>query len=237
MFITIKKKHIIITLAIIFGLIVVFAGVYGIRSATAIRPYRDMTVVIDAGHGGRDGGVTGVNTGIRESELNLAIARSLRHFFVLHGYNVVMTRESQAGLYGNAPQGHRKAADFERRREIIERTSPDLVISIHLNSFPLPSVRGAHVFFAPNAHEGTQAIAASIQNSLNNNLEASSRRAARGDYFIIQCNRFPAVLVEGGYLTSPEDESLLVTAAYQERLAFAIFAGVHTMVENGQWPF
>ena len=237
MFITITKRHILVSLAVLVGAVLVLGTVLGVRAATAVRPYRDMTIVIDAGHGGRDGGMTGVNTGIRESDLNLAIARSLRHFFVLHGYNVVMTRETHAGLYGNAREGQRKAADFERRRQIIERASPDLVISIHLNSYPRPSVRGGQVFFSPNACEGATAIANSIQSSLNSKLEATNKSPAKRDYFMLQCTQFASVLVEGGFLSSPLDEALLVTAAYQERLAYAIFLGVHTLVETGAWPF
>ena len=237
MFYTIKKKHIIIALAVIFAVVGVIGGAAGYRAVTTGRTQGGMTIVIDAGHGGRDGGVTGVNTGIRESDLNLAIARSLRHFFVMHGYNVVMTRETQAGLYGAAPQGRRKTADMEARRQIINRASPDLVISIHLNSFPSKSVRGAQVFFSHRAEGGIIEVARSIQTSLNNSLEASTRQAARGDYFILDSTEYPSVLVEGGYLTNPEDERLLITAAYQERLAYAIFCGVHMLVVNGQWPF
>jgi len=238
MFVTIKKKFLIIGLACVVAALAVIGGFASVRAVSSNNlPSNGMTVVIDAGHGGWDGGVTGVNTGIRESELNLAIARSLRHFFELHGYTVVMTRTTQEGLYGAAPQGSRKRTDMERRRVIIEDASPDLVISIHLNAFPVSSVRGAQVFFAFGACEGTRAVATSVQSSLIANLEATTRQAAAGDYFILDSTRYPAILVEGGFLSNPLDEALLVTAAYQERLAYAIFCGVHALVAGGDWPW
>jgi len=236
LFFTLKKKYIFFALGSLFATIAALGGFAGYRAANS-RSHSGMTIVIDAGHGGRDGGVTGVNTGIKESDLNLAIARSLKHFFVLHGYNVVMTREGHEGLYGSAPAGSRKKADFEARRQIINRAAPDLVISIHLNGFPIRSVRGAHVFYSHRAQGGIIEVAESIQSSLNNNLEASTRSAARGDYFILNSTEYPSVLVEGGYLSNPEDERLLITAAYQERLAYAIFCGVHALVVSGEWPF
>ena len=129
--------------------IVTFAAVASVALSAIItsvsvqtRSTAMMTVVIDPGHGGIDGGVTGVATGALESELNLAVAKLLRDDFRAAGFRVVMTRSTSAGLYGNA-QGSLKRADMQNRKKIIEKAEPDLVLSIHMNKFELQSRRGA----------------------------------------------------------------------------------------------
>ena len=100
----------------------------------ALDVYQRFTVCIDAGHGGVDGGVTGVNTGVKESDLNLSVSRLLKEHFESCGITVVMTRKTKDGLYGTATSGF-KRRDMEKRREIIEQSKPDMVISIHMNKY------------------------------------------------------------------------------------------------------
>ena len=92
----------------------------------------DIKVVIDAGHGGIDGGVVGVKTKVKESELNLDVARKLAKLFENAGVEAVLTRKNDAGLYGTAT-GNLKRKDMEARRDIILKEKPDLVISVHMN--------------------------------------------------------------------------------------------------------
>ena len=103
-------------------------------------------VVIDAGHGGIDAGVYGVNTAVKESDINLVIAKKLRGRFVNAGFECVMTRTTNGGLYGNTSKGF-KMRDMQQRRRTIEESGADMVISIHQNTCPLPSRRGSHVFY------------------------------------------------------------------------------------------
>ena len=105
-----------------------------------------MTIVIDAGHGGIDGGVVGRETGVKESDLNLSLSRLLQTEFEEAGFLVVQTRPTEAGLYGAATAGY-KRRDMERRAEIIRGSAPAAVISVHQNFFSLTSRRGAQVFF------------------------------------------------------------------------------------------
>ena len=182
------------------------------------------TVVIDAGHGGIDAGVLGISTKTKESEINLYIAKYLRGYFADAGFNAVLTRTTQGGLYGTTTKGF-KMRDMKKRKEIIEKNNADMVISIHQNFCPIPSRRGATVFFDKGSESG-KAFAESIQNSLNKMDECVTKNSPLvGDYYMLKCTSNPSALVECGFLSNAQDEALLVTAEYQKAIAYAIFKG------------
>ncbi len=195
------------------------AGALAASSAPAER-----IIVIDAGHGGVDAGVLGVNTSIKESDINLAVAKYLKGYFAQAGFGVVMTRSSNGGLYGLPTDGF-KMRDMKKRKQIIEENDPDMVISIHQNSCPLPSRRGAQTFFEKSS-EGGKLLAESIQNSLNEMPQCVKQTSAlAGDYYMLKCTQSPSVIVECGFLTNPEDEKLLSSSEYQKSVAYAVFKG------------
>jgi len=227
MFLTIKKKTVIliaIAVVVLIAAIVITAVSVSARETVGAN---GKTVVIDAGHGGIDGGVVGRVTGVREADINLAIARKLSRFLEQKGYRVVMTRNSADGLYGMATS-NRKLRDMEARRRIINEANPHLVVSIHQNSFPSPSVRGPQVFFSHSCSGGEQK-ATIMQNVLNATLN-SDRLAKRGDFFIIESTPHPALLVESGFLSNPEEEQLLISSEHQEKIAYAVFTGIHMIL-------
>ena len=183
-----------------------------------------MTVVIDAGHGGIDGGVVGVETGTKESDVNLSMSRLLQKELEEAGFYVVQTRPTSAGLYGTATTGYKKR-DMKKRAEIINENAPVMVISVHQNFFSLRSRRGAQVFFR-ETNEASRALAGAMQTALNNMPECVRKsEPLAGDYYILNCSDFPSVIVECGFLSNAEDEALLVTEEYQEKIASAIAAG------------
>jgi len=229
MFVTIKKKTIIIVAIIILAVIAVGVTIGIVAASTESVPQNGKTIVIDAGHGGRDGGVTGVG-GVAEADINLAIARHLQRFLQAKGYRVVMTRTDSAGLY-DPNCDNKKISDMNRRVAIIEEAKPDLVVSIHQNSYPNSRVRGPRVFFANNSEAG-RAAANHVQASLNRAVSTSGT-AAVGDYFILERNSFPSVLIECGFLTNPEEARLLTTPQYQEKIAYAIFFAIHSLLYDG----
>ena len=124
-----------------------------------------ITVVLDAGHGGIDGGVVGVKTGVKESELNLKIVKKLENYLREGGINSVLTRKTEAGLYGVAVK-NLKRRDMEKRKEIILKARPALVVSVHLNKFSVSSRRGAQVFYKAG-DENSHLLAESIQSVFN----------------------------------------------------------------------
>jgi len=183
----------------------------------------DITVVLDAGHGGIDGGVKGSATGVNESEINLAIVKKTRAYFEKAGINCVLTRQSEAGLYGVLSKGFKKR-DMQKRKEIIEGAKPVAVISIHQNFYSSAKQRGGQVFYGGD-NENSKLLAAAIQKGLNN-LCGGERSILFGDYFMLKCTQYPSVIVECGFLSNADDEALLLSEEYREKLADVVFTGV-----------
>ena len=198
-----------------------FAAVFSRLPQETQADYR-YTVVLDAGHGGVDGGVVGGVTKIKESDLNLSMVYFLKEEFERGGFKVVLTRTDKNGLYGSAATNFKKR-DMQRRKEIIEECAADMVLSIHMNQFSLSSRKGPQVFYDAESSEG-KGLAESIQKTLNafTGLEHS---ALSGEYFMLQCTRNPSVIVECGFLSNPEDEQKLIDTTYQSQLAHKIYQG------------
>ena len=218
-------------ISILLAVTVTFGICFFALARTAAQAQR-LTVVIDAGHGGVDGGVVGKTSGRKESDINLSISRYLQEEFEEAGFLVVQTRPTEAGLYGMATAGY-KRRDMQKRAEIINSNSPALMISVHQNFFSLSSRRGAQVFFRENS-ENSRTLACSIQSALNNMPESMKKTdALKGDYYVLNCNDFPAVIVECGFLSNAEDEALLLSREYQKRLARVIKEGALSYLAAG----
>ncbi len=218
-------------ISILLAVTVTFGICFFALARTAAQAQR-LTVVIDAGHGGVDGGVVGKTSGRKESDINLSISRYLQEEFEEAGFLVVQTRPTEAGLYGMATAGY-KRRDMQKRAEIINSNSPALMISVHQNFFSLSSRRGAQVFFRENS-ENSRTLACSIQSALNNMPECAKKTdALKGDYYVLNCNDFPAVIVECGFLSNAEDEALLLSREYQKRLARVIKEGALSYLAAG----
>ncbi len=182
-------------------------------------------IVLDAGHGGIDGGVSGVRTGIKESELNLQVVKKLEKQLVDAGMTVVLTRNSEAGLYG-VVSSSLKRKDMEKRRDIIKKVKPTLVVSVHMNQYTLSTRRGAQVFYNKD-NESSKLLAECVQESFNEMVETVKKSSAlAGDYYIVKCSEYPTIIAECGFLSNPEDEELLISEKYQESLAYNMFKGI-----------
>lgn len=185
-----------------------------------------MTVVVDAGHGGIDGGVVGKKTGVKESDINLAIARLLKIELEELGFTVALTRKTQAGLYDTTAKGFKKR-DMQKRKEIIQDIQPALVISVHQNYYSSGAYRGGQVFYDGESAQG-KAFAAAVQEKINGlygRENAKPRTEKTGDFFMLKCCENPSILVECGFLSNAKDEALLISEGWQKRLAQAIAAG------------
>ncbi len=209
--------------ALVFAVSLAFGVCFFALNKTAAESLR-LTIVIDAGHGGVDGGVVGSTTGVKESDVNLALSRLLQEEFEDAGFRVVLTRETEAGLYGAATAGY-KRRDMQKRAQIISESHPALVISVHQNFFSLPSRRGAQVFFREDS-ERSHTLACMIQSALNGMEECVRQyQPLRGDYYILNCSDYPSVIVECGFLSNAQDEALLMSGQYRAKLVKAISAG------------
>ncbi|NLI60078.1 MAG: N-acetylmuramoyl-L-alanine amidase CwlD [Clostridiales bacterium] len=189
-------------------------------------PAYGVTVAIDAGHGGIDPGAVS-KSGVREDEINLRIAKKLQTYLENEGAKVVMTRKSDEGLYDKDYTGSRKRQDMSRRVEILEKANPDMVISIHLNQFGQPQYFGAQTFYMKGSEEGKR-LAQSIQEQLIRVLNRGNKREikASDSFLILKAVQSPSVLVECGFLSNPQEETLLTTDDYQEEVAWAIYCGI-----------
>ena len=218
-------------------LIATFACVGALGSKNTNRlDVNKITIVLDAGHGGVDAGVNGVVTGVKESELNLKVVKKLQSYFISAGMNVVLTRNSDAGLYGVATKNLKKK-DMQKRKEIIENADPTVVISVHMNKYSLQSRRGAQVFYKSKDNI-SKILANEIQKSLNE-MDGAVRScdALTGDYYILNCTSYPSVICECGFLSNPDDEALLITDEYQDKIAYTIFKGVISYLAEASFKF
>ncbi len=210
-----KKLLLIILLSVGFLLTVICVP----TAVKATSPKPSYTVVVDAGHGGIDGGVQGVNTGVYERELNLSIAYKVKAELEKAQINVVMTRTTSDGALDTMLT--QKQEDMEKRKKIIMDASPDCVVSIHQNKYTQQSRRGAQAFFW-----GDSSLADVLQSALNENLNKVNTgrtfSALKGDYYILRQTPYPSALVECGFLSNPLDEALLVTDEYQNKVAKVI---------------
>ncbi len=218
-----KSFFIFLAVAVLAAVTLGVSAGFAVKNASLVNPEMPM-IVIDAGHGGMDNGVKGVATKTDEADINLAIARYLKGQFVNAGFNCVMTRNTEAGLYGTTDKGF-KMRDMKKRREIIEQSDADMVISVHQNFCPLPSKRGGIVFYDKNSQSGT-ALAQKIQAELNGLKECvKANEALPGDYYMLKCTPSPSVIVECGFLSNAKEDELLNTEDYRKAIAYAIFKG------------
>ena len=182
-------------------------------------------VVIDSGHGGNDPGKIGVN-GSLEKEINLQIAQRLKAYLEASDVEVVMTREDDQGLYRES-DSHKKQAEMKNRCELISEAEPDLVVSIHQNSYHEEPVSGGQVFYYKDSVKGKR-LAEILQKRFDYVLGEANRRQAKpnGTYYLLLHVKQPIVIVECGFLSNWKEAAALADGEYQDRLAWTLHMGV-----------
>lgn len=183
------------------------------------------TVILDAGHGGEDGGAVSPQ-GYFEKDLNLAICEQMQTMLLSNGVNTVMTRTEDILLYDRSVdyQGRKKALDLLARRRIGEETPDSLFVSIHMNAYPLSQYTGLQVWYSPNDPSSLE-LARQIQTTVSSHLQPQNDRkvkAAGSNIYLLHHLQSPALLVECGFLSNPEEAERLHDPEYQRQLAFLI---------------
>ena len=228
-----KRSIIYTTLAIFLGFLFSVGLCFRALSLpVAASQGTQMRIVVDAGHGGIDGGVSGIQTGVRESDLNLTIAFLIKDRLTDMGFSVTMTRTTDNGLYGTTAAGFKKR-DLEKRRQICEAAKPLCMVSIHQNFYPSSASRGGQVFYAKSNEQG-KLLAESVQTELNSlyaEQAVKARKSASADYYLLS-TPVPSLIVECGFLSNSKDEALLISSAFQAKLADAVVRGVLSGLEN-----
>ena len=192
---------------------------------------RNPCIVLDSGHGGEDPGKIGVNQA-KEKDVNLKIAKKTKERLEKKGWKVVMTREKDVML-GDPAAGNKKIHDMKARVERINKTMPQAAVSIHQNSYNDPGVKGPQVFYYEDS-EGGKELALAIQENMNRKLSIVRPRVAKGNRTYYLLKRSPGVIniVECGFLTNPEEASLLQTEKYQCKVAEAVADGIVTYLKK-----
>ena len=205
-----------------------FSGIVNIQASKA----NGITIVLDAGHGGRDGGSIGVN-GTIEKEINLEYVLALKDKLVDSGFCVVLTRNSDEGLYSEMAK-NKKVSDMNARMQIIRKANPNLVVSLHMNSFADSSVAGANCYYKID-DDASKYCADLIQGCLKTYCGAKNNLSKEGDYFMLNCSYYTSVLIECGFLSNPNEENLLNTKTYKDKIVNAIYSGILLYFGNGDF--
>lgn len=191
------------------------------------------TVVIDPGHGGNDPGGIGVS-GVLEKDVNLSVALFLKSYLEQQGLEVVMTRDTDKGLYSESTR-NKKKEDLAKRIEIITEAKPDFVLCIHQNIFTDSKYSGAQVFYLKDSDEGAR-LASCLQDQLIAGVDPENTRVPKSNmnYYMLKNSPAPIVIVECGFLTNSAEEAKLGTVDYQRKLAWNIYLGtMHYMNGSG----
>ena len=194
-------------------------------------PLSGLTILVDAGHGGYDGGARCRDSGVWEKALNLSVALEVEAALTQRGATVVMTRREDVDLCEETRPAAltKKRQDMQNRIALATGNGADMVLSIHMNEYRVRSESGPQVFYREGSDSG-RLLAGCLQETLIAHLQPKKERAAMaGDYFILQLEA-PSVLIECGFISNPEEEKLLLSADYQARLAQAIAEGVVTFL-------
>ncbi len=185
-------------------------------------------IVLDAGHGGIDGGCVSVN-GVAEKGINLSIVQTLRDSLDILGFDVVCTREDDRSIHDSGVEGiaKQKLSDMKNRLDIINRYDDALVVSVHQNQFVDPRYSGAQMFYAKE-NDDSRRLAECMKKQFVALLQPSNERETKPvgkEMYLIHNAKSPALMVECGFLSNPDEAKLLESADYQKKVAFTILTG------------
>lgn len=183
------------------------------------------TVVLDAGHGGDDPGKVSTS-GIKEKDVNLAIALKCKTILEQNGIIVQMTRDTDCSLE-DPSVNNKKASDLKNRKIIMTKENVDCAVSIHQNSYPDPAQHGSQVFYHPSDNEGKR-LASFIQAQTKNLTGEENKREIKSnsDYYLLRDNKVPTVIAEICFLSNPSEAEMITEEQIQEKAAFAISMGI-----------
>ena len=185
-------------------------------------------IILDAGHGGEDGGASGSN-GVLEKDLNLALTSSLASLLRLAGYEVLESRTEDKLLYDEGTKkGHKKQSDLQNRLALTQQNPDSIFISIHMNTFPTADCRGVQVWYS-QGNDASQDWARTVQGTVRTLLQPENNRkpkAATSGIYILRHALTPAILIECGFISTPDECERLCDASYQKALVLTLFSAI-----------
>ena len=218
-----KKIEFLFLVILLITLITISGKMENYVSSSAVDA-KKIEVVLDPGHGDSDPGKIGINQAL-EKDINLSIAKKVQSRLKKEGVQVLMTRENDEML-AKESDTNKKIPDMKARVQLMNESSPKLVVSIHQNSYTDERIHGAQVFYYAQSAEGKE-VAEIMQKALLKVDESNKRQAKpESTYYILKRTKPPTIIVECGFLSNSEEAELLVSDDYQEKLADAITAGI-----------
>lgn len=240
------KKHLFSWrfFAFLLFLSILFALLFGIAENTRKKAELDVvnkitssperTILLDAGHGGEDGGASSAE-GLLEKDLNLALALTMRDILEANGIKVILTRDSDTLLYDRNVdfQGRKKMLDMAARIKIAQDCPEAVFVSLHMNTYPHPSCKGVQVWYSDN-HDASLQLAKTIHTTTQTLLQPENDRPIKrsgSSIYLLHHLECPAVLVECGFLSSPDEAALLGNESYRQQLALTLCMGILRGIE------
>lgn len=232
-----KRQLILFTIIALTSIVIISAIFVGCNTAVTASTTKSSppTIVIDAGHGGEDGGAV-ASDGTNEKNINLKIAEKLNSFFLSGGYKTEMIRTDDTAIYDKNTESikSKKVSDMHNRLKIFNKNSNRVIISIHQNKFEQEKYSGTQIFYSPN-NENSRLLAKNIQSSVTGMLQPDNTRenkkADKNIYLLYNCTN-PSVIVECGFISNPSELKKLKTDEYQTQMAFSIFCGCLEYISN-----
>ena len=226
-----------LTKKIIFGiisLVIVIVSVIEVKTASEevikIMPITNKTIIVDAGHGGIDPGSMTDDQSVKEKDVNLKITKKVKELLEASGAMVILTRNDDTSLYteqvGKTIR-QKYNENLKNRKKIIQESSADMFISIHLNKFQESKDYGAQTFY-PAGKEDDKQLATYIQGELKRVVDKTNNRKIKStnDIYLIKDNEIPSTLIECGFLSNDKEAKLLNDEEYQDQIAWAIYVGI-----------
>lgn len=212
-----------------------FRAVAGRLSPASLVSRSLPVIIIDAGHGGFDGGAVAAD-GTLEKDLNLSISKDLQALLSPMGFQVVMVREGDEGTDDADAETirQRKNSDLRNRLQLTEKYGNAILLSIHMNKFEQTQYSGAQVFYGPRSEESAP-LAEAIQDSIKQQLQPGNNRLPKEgtkDTYLLYNAKIPAVIVECGFLSNAEELSKLKQEDYQKQMAFSILLGLLAYLDS-----
>lgn len=224
------KRTIILILFLVILCLSFIPIIKGKYTDNLAKTQQSVTVILDAGHGGKDGGASSAS-GIVEKDVVLSVTKKVEDYLKMQGINVVLTRDGDYDL-ASPEAKKRKTEDLSKRVKIMNSQENGLVVSIHANAITNSTWSGAQTFYDPKKLENKQ-LATAIMNSMKTNLATTTREAKSvSSLFILKNSEVPSTLVEIGFLSNPEEAEKLNTEQYQQEIAYSIYEGILYYLNN-----
>lgn len=226
-----------LTKKIIFGiisLVIVIVSVIEVKTASEevikIMPITNKTIIVDAGHGGIDPGSMTDDQSVKEKDVNLKITKKVKELLEASGAMIILTRNDDTSLYteqAGKTIRQKYNENLKNRKKIIQESSADMFISIHLNKFQESKYYGAQTFY-PAGKEDDKQLATYIQGELKRVVDKTNNRKIKStnDIYLIKDNEIPSTLIECGFLSNDKEAKLLNDEEYQDRIAWSIYVGI-----------